>query len=87
MKKIISIILTIISLQLYSQNQKKIDSLLNIYDAKENTEKKVEAAHHLFKIFKHKNPEKAYGYANDALDLSKNRKYEKGINFKWTSAL
>lgn len=63
----------------YTQNQDYIDSLSSVYKNLKEKKKKVKLAHQLFKLTIHQNKELAYTYAKEQLDVSKQINYEKGV--------
>ncbi|MEL0456974.1 tetratricopeptide repeat protein [Flavobacteriaceae bacterium SZ-1-7] len=64
-----------------SQNDKKIDSLLNALNNQPEGIEKVKTIQKLYHNFKHKNPEESFNYAHLGLDLSKKIGYKTGIGF------
>ncbi len=63
---------------LTSQNDKKIDSLLNAFNNQPESIEKVKTSQKLFHAFKHKKNKEAYKHANLGLALSKKINYKTG---------
>ncbi|MEL0456971.1 tetratricopeptide repeat protein [Flavobacteriaceae bacterium SZ-1-7] len=84
MKKFI-LILSFIPLLIVAQQNKKIDSLLNIYNRLTNGIDKVNTMENLFHHYKYSDKPKALHYANEAVTLSKQIKYTKGEGLGYTN--
>ena len=57
--------------QIQSQNQKRVDSLKNIYESSNDGKKRLRALQKLFNATVHSNPEDAFNYAKLGLSLAK----------------
>ncbi len=79
MKTRVNIILLLICFQFtYTQNQKVIDSLTKDYQSRELDSFKVKTLHTLIEKIMFKDPELAYKYAKESLELSKKINYAYG---------
>ncbi|WP_166965634.1 tetratricopeptide repeat protein [Yeosuana marina] len=67
-----------ISLGSFSQENKKLDSLLNVFNNQPDGIEKVKTSQKLYNTYKHKNPDEAFRYANYGLTLSKKINYKNG---------
>lgn len=77
--KLLLLLITIILTQsVSSQNTKLIDSLTNAFASEQDEVNKIKIAQKLFGNLKHKNPQKAFDYANLGLELSKKNNYKSG---------
>jgi len=62
-----------------AQNQKKLDSLINIYKTQKEDTIKVKTIVNLWKLTINNNPNKAEKYANEIIELSKKLNFDVGL--------
>ena len=62
----------------FSQENKTLDSLLKVFNNQPDGIEKVKTSQKLYNSYKHKNPDKAFRYANFGLTLSKKINYKSG---------
>lgn len=68
-----------------AQENKKLDSLLSVYNSQPESKTKADAAKELSNLLRHDRPEESYLYATEALKISNNIGYKRGKGYAFLS--